>query len=363
MQEFSNQTGIISQGLIIFRDFIPVPFEISGSNTKEKTVNFQIKSKKTGYSEKENKMKIRSQMQEFSNQTCIKILPKVFCPSSLLKTKRPSPVRRGFSSVTERDGKKIRSVRFFKYLFFRLRLVRFVFLIFISLFSFFSFAFTLPGDNNYLILEEKRFRIIFDKQYLPSIDKISRKIKVSISAMSRFQNRVLDEKLTVILVSSKAQIPNALATIFPSPTISLYSSIIGLTELSLPVYFDGVFEHELNHIFQMSRSKAPEILKKLSIFPGLWFFYIYNPYPNMFLPLFVLEGDSVLKESLFHYGGRLYSGHARALVYSQIQHYRHRPDEFMKKKLFGFSTDTPFRKRKVSARGIFYSSAGGGVFP
>ena len=208
------------------------------------------------------------------------------------------------------------------------------FLIFPILFSFGSFAFVPPGDNNYLILEEKRFRIIFDKQYLPAIDTINRKIKVHLTNMSKFQNRDLDERLTVILISSKTQISNALATIYPSPTISLYPvGIIGLNQLSLPVWFDGVFEHELNHIFQMSRSKSPKILRTLLRSPSLLFFYMYNPYPNIFLPLFILEGDSVLKESLFHYGGRLYNGYARALVYSQLQHHRHRPDRFMKKNL------------------------------
>ena len=183
-----------------------------------------------------------------------------------------------------------------------------VFLIFLILFSFRAFAFPLPGDNDYLILEEKRFRVIFDKQHLPSIDKISRKIKFHLEAASRFQDRVLDGRLTVVLVSSKAQIPNAFASIYPSPTIVLYpSGAVGLNnEVSLPDWFEGIFEHELNHIFQMSHSKSPAILRQIFRIPGFWFFYLHNPYPNLFLPRFVLEGDSVLKESLQGGGGRVF---------------------------------------------------------
>ena len=48
----------------------------------------------------------------------------------------------------------------------------------------------------YLILEEKQYRIIFDRQYLESIDTINRKIKAHLETMSKFKNRVLDERLT-----------------------------------------------------------------------------------------------------------------------------------------------------------------------
>ena len=229
----------------------------------------------------------------------------------------------------------------------------FLFLIFFV--SFRAFAFPLPGDNDYLILEEKRFRVIFDKQHLPSIDKISRKIKFHLEAASRFQDRVLDGRLTVVLVSSKAQIPNAFASIYPSPTIVLYpSGAAGLNnEVSLPDWFEGIFEHELNHIFQMSHSKSPAILRQIFRIPGFWFFYLHNPYPNLFLPRFVLEGDSVLKESLQGGGGRLFNGAARALVYSQLKHHRHQPLRFMKKNLLSYRRTAHSGNEKYLHGGYF----------
>ena len=217
-----------------------------------------------------------------------------------------------------------------------------------------SLAFVPSGDNDYMILEEKKYRVIFDKQYLASINTINRKIKNQLEAMSEFKNRILDEKLTIILISPKTQVSNALATVLPSFTISLYPvGVIGLHELSLPVWFEGVFEHELNHIFQMSHSRSPEILRKVFNMPGLLFFYLYNPYPNLFIPRFIMEGDSVLKESLFHYGGRLYNGYARALVYSQIKHFRYQMDQFMYKHLLRFRL-TPHSGREKYLHGGYF---------
>ena len=63
---------------------------------------------------------------------------------------------------------------------------------------------------------------------------------------------------TGILFSSRNQISNAFATVFPSFTIGMYpTGVLGLNELTLPFWFDGVFEHELNHVFQMQRIIIP----------------------------------------------------------------------------------------------------------
>ena len=222
------------------------------------------------------------------------------------------------------------------------------------LLPFFSSAFVNPGDNDYLIFEEERYRIIFDKQYLNSIGEINQKIKTHIDGMFEFKNRTLEKPITVILFSSRNQISNAFATVFPSFTIGMYpTGVLGLNELTLPFWFDGVFEHELNHVFQMSHSKYSEVLNKVFNLPSLIFFYIYTPYPNIFLPMFVVEGDSVLKESLFNYGGRLYNGYARAFVYSQIKHYQHQIDQFTIENLLQLRLTPHSGKEKYLHGGYF----------
>ena len=52
--------------------------------------------------------------------------------------------------------------------------------------SFYSFSFigAPSGDNNYLILETKEYRLIFDKSYLGSIKKVNQEIKNQIKLAS-----------------------------------------------------------------------------------------------------------------------------------------------------------------------------------
>ena len=223
----------------------------------------------------------------------------------------------------------------------------------VSMSPLFSSAFVQPGDKDYLVFEEEKYRIIFDRQYLDSIEGINQKIKAQLESMSAFKTRFLQEPLTILLFSSKNQISNAFATVFPSFTIGMFpSGMMGLQELSVPLWFDGVFEHELNHVFQMSHSRNPTISKILKL-PSLLFLYVFSPYPNIFLPMFIVEGDSVLKESLRNYGGRLYNGYVRAFVFSQIKHFQHQMDRFMKKHLL------PLRRTPHSGREKYHH---GGYF-
>jgi len=218
-------------------------------------------------------------------------------------------------------------------------------LLFLLILPYCAFSFVPGGDNNYFILEENQYRIIFDKQYLDSIATINQKVRIQIDSMSKFKKRALDEPVNIILLSPKSQISNAFATVMPFYTIGMYpTGVIALTILSEPLWFDGVFEHELNHVFQMSHSKYPPLWRKIFRLPSIiWFAIIkqFNPYPNIFLPRFILEGDAILKESLDQNGGRLYSGVARAFVYSQIRHYQHQIDKFTEEKLLTVNLYNP----------------------
>lgn len=152
--------------------------------------------------------------------------------------------------------------------------------------------------------------------------------------MSQFKNRELEKPINIILLSQQSQVSNAFATVQPQFTIAMYPSTMVGRNIHLPLWFESVFEHELNHIFQLSHSKTPKLIKKIFNLPSFLLFYFINPYPNIFLPTFVLEGDAVLKESILaNKGGRLYNGDNRALVYSQIKHYQHQIPKFIKEKL------------------------------
>ena len=216
---------------------------------------------------------------------------------------------------------------------------------------YFTSAFIPAGGNDYFILEEKNYHLIFDKQYLNSIEQINQKIKKQIDSMSKFKKRTLDETLNIILFSPKSQISNAFATILPFYTIGMFpTGILSFEYISESSWLDDVFEHELNHIFQLSHSNLSPVWRKIFKFPiliiPLHFFKAITPYPNMFLPRFILEGDAVLKESLKK-GGRLYDGAARAFVYSQIRHYQHQIDKLK----LTFSINNPHMGQEIYLHG------------
>lgn len=230
----------------------------------------------------------------------------------------------------------------------------FRFCLFFFLFPSFSLAFPPPGDRDYLILKTDQYHLIFDKQYLDSIDKINKTIKNHILAMSQFQKRNLEEPLNIILLSSKTQISNAMASFIPFFTIIMFPTAVGIRDalaLNSSSWFDSIFEHELNHIFQMSHSKYPKYLRSaMKLFVILPSPFLFSSYPNIFTPRFITEGDSILKESILGYGGRLYNGNARAFVFSQIKHYHHQIDQFAKYNLIEF-TDTPHTGREKYLHG------------
>ncbi len=183
-----------------------------------------------------------------------------------------------------------------------------------------------PADNNYYIHETKRYRIIFDQQYLSDIDLINQKVQHYLSELHRSQKIEPKEPINIILLSAKNQKSNALASLFPFTQINIFPS--GL-ESGLNLWLDSALVHELNHIYQMSHSYiSPLFLSKVSKLPLFLFFLA--PYPNISLPSLFIEGEAVFKESMFQIGGRLYKGSTRAFVYTQIKKYRNRVPDLAK---------------------------------
>lgn len=194
-------------------------------------------------------------------------------------------------------------------------------------------GFMYPGgtplsDNNYFIYKTPRYIIIFDQQYKKSISSINQYVKYYFNHVQKTQKRALDEPVVLVFLSDKSQISNALASLFPFFQNIYYPS--GLRNLmASPFWLDTVLTHELTHIYQLSHSIFPKFIKKVLKSPsGLLLKIFFNIYPNQTLPRIILEGDAVLKESMIDKGGRLYSGFARALVFSQIKRYQNSSSEF-----------------------------------
>ena len=188
------------------------------------------------------------------------------------------------------------------------------------------------SDNNYFIYKTSDYFLIFDKQYKKMFPLLRDKVEFYLDRAQRVQQRKLDEPLVFIFLSDKSQVSNALASLFPYFQNVFHP--VGLDAkdaMASPYWLDTVLEHEITHVFQLSHTAFPPFLRRLLKSPSGFISRLFlNVYPNQTLPRFIVEGDAVLKESMIQKGGRLYSGFARAFVFSQIKKYRHLPSSFSK---------------------------------
>lgn len=117
---------------------------------------------------------------------------------------------------------------------------------------------------------------------------------------------------TIFFQSSLLQVSNAYASIYPFHILQINSSGPELMDLwSFFSWTRDTLIHEMTHLYQLSQNREWD--------RRLWPFFSVLNYRNASLPTWILEGDAVLKESIYGSGGRLWSGFARAFVFSQIQ--------------------------------------------
>ena len=215
------------------------------------------------------------------------------------------------------------------------------------------------SDNDYYIYKTKQYWLLFSGEYQGRIDTFNEKIRAYID-QAQFQQKItFKDPLIVILVSSRTQLSNAMASLFPFLQVQIYGAGLGGGDLMAHSHWlDMAFVHELTHAFQINHSLLPSPLKKILKSPkGLLFGFLLFTHPNFNLPSALLEGDAVLKESLIeNQGGRLFSGFIRALVYSHISYYRYNQDDFIRKRLIN-KTPTPLSELEKYAHGAYLMSA------
>ena len=124
------------------------------------------------------------------------------------------------------------------------------------------------------------------------------------------------KKNSLILVSPRKQLSNGLVQIYPLPSIYIYPSPAHLlNKTAVNHWLIDALSHEMSHLFQVNAQTKLSSFFSYFTPPYSWFVY-----PNIYLSDFVLEGNAVLHESIYGTGGRLFSGWARALVFSQLKH-------------------------------------------
>ena len=178
----------------------------------------------------------------------------------------------------------------------------------------FSFIFS---EN---FLQEQEFQLIYNKlQYYNQIYTKSFQIK-------------LKEIPSYIFASSRNQMSNGLTSGSPLKVIFFPTGVDLITKMAITNWTDTLIAHEMVHVYQIGQV-SNSIRFFLSIFKSSNVIFI--PWPiflnvNMGMSSFFLEGHATFSESLHAYGGRLYSGYTRALVFSQIKHRFKTTDQFIR---------------------------------
>ena len=161
----------------------------------------------------------------------------------------------------------------------------------------------------------------------------------------------------VFFSSPRHQASNALASFYITPFVQIFPSN-SPSLMDLGSFFDwsqDTLIHELNHIYQISQNSYWE-----NYFWNLLAFISPSPsnsraiglaiHRNIFLPLWILEGDSVLTESIYGSGGRLWSGVSRAFILAQIKE-----EKIDLKRLLNFYSDSFSSMEKYLHGGFFFA--------
>jgi hypothetical protein len=178
-------------------------------------------------------------------------------------------------------------------------------------------AFTVSSDVDYYTYSDGFYNYIYsdtEREYVDYLIHYNKAFRKQYEHDFQWQ---FDENPTLILPSQKNQISNGFATISPRLYTVFYGGGADMID-----YFTSaswaftLLSHETAHLYQLNVKRGLAKMAKsvfgdagLSIVPPT-----YIIYANIFLPTFILEGNATMNEGRFGAGGRLYSGHSRALL-------------------------------------------------
>jgi hypothetical protein len=150
------------------------------------------------------------------------------------------------------------------------------------------------------------FRFHFHESARPLVDQL---IPAAEAAWARFHARGADPpRLTEVVVADQSDVPNGSATPLPRNRIVLFTAAPtpGL-HLNPVGWLETVFVHEFTHIVQLNRSRGWAAAGRAIFGRAPWVF------PNLFLPVWQIEGLATFEESRGGHG-RLQSGAFRVLT-------------------------------------------------
>lgn len=192
-----------------------------------------------------------------------------------------------------------------------------------SSFSLFASS-VVSGDSDYYYINKNGYTYIFPDEYKGLLEKVIPLNEELKTVYQKDYSWKLDGQVPLILGSSKNQIANGFATIYPYPLTTFYgegaSAIDMFAEQS---WLSGLIIHESAHLYQLNAKQglakyAKNIFGNSILVAPVPPLYVLTS-PNMFLPTWIIEGNAVFNESRFGNGGRLYSGEQRALFYALLK--------------------------------------------
>ena len=216
----------------------------------------------------------------------------------------------------------------------------------------FAMAQLVPSDTSYFVHEQNGYHYIFPQLYkghIPKAVEFNEQLKVYYQKSYQWK---LEERASLVLASERNQIANGFATVSPNTLTFFYPSGFPILDyFASPNWFSVLLAHESAHLYQLdAKSKVSSLFKSVLGNP----LFIITPYvpvfihPNQFAPVFMLEGNAVMNESTLGLGGRLYSGHVRALVFQLIE-----AGEVTAERLFNEHLFFPFGTEKYLVGGYF----------
>ena len=217
--------------------------------------------------------------------------------------------------------------------------------VFLFCIPFFSHSEAPQGDTPYLQSPvTHKLELIISESYQPESHFIH---KYSQQFYKKYGNLFSDSPYYtnfLIFISPKKQTLNGKVSVSPLPLIHIYSNASHVIDRVVAYnWLQDSLAHEMAHMYQLnSQEKTASWLRLLLPVSEM-------TYHNTSLHNLILEGSAVLMESLYGTGGRLFSGWARAFVFSQIKH------QVPLKRIFNNSPDPFSTKEKYLHGGYFFA--------
>lgn len=215
-------------------------------------------------------------------------------------------------------------------------------------------ALSISSDDQYRVFESDKYSITFTKQYEKEAIFIRENLDDFFKLNDASFEYSFDEPLRIVLISNNIQVANAFSTQIPYNMTAFYNGGTSMVDyFGTTSWLSTILTHELIHNYQLNAKKS-EISKTLHKYLGNNFMPVWATIvplwtlPNLMLPTGLLEGNSVLNESIYDNGGRLYNGRFKALLNSLAFANTITPNSFINDTL-----DFPYMESKYIIGGYY----------